>query len=233
MWYNLDVMKFSTILIDLDRTVLDFDTTEALSIEKTFTHFGLPFSKQILQLYISNNFKYWKLYEMGQLTTAQVDIKRFEDTFATMGVTCDIASLSNYYQRCLDAGYELCPNAVEMLQFVKQHFKVYAVTNGAITTQKLRLAGSGIDKYFDGLFISDEIGYSKPQKEFFDHVLANIEETDKSKILLVGDSVATDIIGAKNAGIPTCWYNVTGESLHDMPATYQISDLLELLDIVK
>ena len=231
MWYNLEVMRFSTILIDLDRTVLDFDTTEALSIEKTFTYFGLPFSDEILSLYISNNFKYWKLYEMGQLTTAEVDVKRFEDTFATLGVTCDVASLSQYYQRCLDAGYELCPNAVEMLQFLKQRFKVYAVTNGAITTQKLRLKGSGLDKYFDGLFISDEIGFSKPQKQFFDHVLQNIEEKDVNKILVVGDSLHTDIEGAKKVGLPTCWYNPTKSNVkHD--ADYVIDDLMQIVQIV-
>ena len=226
-------MKFTTILLDLDRTLFDFDKTEEVALGQTFAQFDLPFDGNALQIYRNNNEKYWKLYEQGKIVTEQIDLLRFVDTFAQLNLTADVHAVAKYYQRRLDFGFELCNNAKELLEALYPKFKLYIVTNGAIVTQKSRLLGAGVNHYFDKLFISDEIGYSKPQKEFFDHVLANIEETDKSKILLVGDSLHTDILGGKNAGIATCWYNVKGESLPDMPATYQICDLLELLDIVK
>ncbi len=224
-------MKFSTILIDLDRTLFDFDKTEEIALGQTFANFGLPFDSNVLQIYRNNNEKYWKLYEQGKIPTEQIDLCRFVDTFEEMGVTADVAAVAEYYQRRLDFGFELCANARELLDALWGKFALYIVTNGAIATQKSRLAGAKVGHYFEKLFISDEIGYSKPQKEFFDYALTNIDEKDLSKILIVGDSLHTDILGGKNAGIVTCLYNPHGRPA-DSNCDYQIDDLIKLLDIV-
>ena len=224
-------MKFSTILVDLDRTIFDFDQAEESALIATFEKFNIPFSQDALRLYRHNNERHWQLYEQGKINMHQVDVGRFVDTLQQLDVVRDVDAVSDFFQHQLDFGYQLCPNAGEVLEQLSAKCKLYAITNGAIRTQKQRLRGTGLDKLFSGVFISDEIGYSKPQKQFFDYALGMLEEKDVTKILLIGDSLRIDIEGGKQVGVKTCWYNPTGRSVtHD--ADFEIANLLQLIDIV-
>ena len=225
-------MKFSTLLVDLDRTILDFDKAEESALVATFEKFDIPFSQDVLALYRRNNERHWALYEQGKIVMDQIDVGRFVDTLQQLGLSRDVYAVSDFYQHQLDFGYQLCPNAMQALQALYGKCKLYAVTNGAIRTQKQRLRGTGLDKLFSDVFISDEVGYSKPQKQFFEYALAHIEEKDKSKILVVGDSLKIDIMGAKQVNLPTCWYNPSKNKLSHS-ADYEIANLMELIDIVK
>ena len=108
--------------------------------------------------------------------------------------------------------------ALEICKKLSGNYSLYLVTNGTKIVQKGRLSGSPIMKYIKDVFISEEIGFNKPQKEYFDYVLEHIEEKDKTKILVVGDSLSSDIAGAENSGLDSCWVNTKKRkrcNLHD------------------
>ncbi len=106
------------------------------------------------------------------------------------------------------------------------------VTNGSRVAQELKLAKSGIDKLSDGIFISEDVGVQKPEKEFFDRVQKATGYVEE-ETMIIGDSLTSDIKGGNNAGIKTCWYNPKGAPREgDVKVDYEIRNLWELKDIL-
>ena len=122
--------------------------------------------------------------------------------------------------------------AIEILEYLKgKGYKLYATTNGLSSTQFKRIKNSGIEPYFDKIFVSEEAGHQKPEKEYFDYVIANIPEKDKSKMLVVGDSPSSDILGAVNSGLDACWFNPDNKP-PKYNTKYQVHTLYELKNIL-
>ena len=121
------------------------------------------------------------------------------------------------------------PGAPELLELLKGHYQLYLVSNGTAMVQDCRLRDSGVENYFQGIFISERIGVDKPQKEFFDRSFAVIPDFNPSQAMIIGDSLTSDIRGGNNAGIQTCWYNPKHKPRRtDIHVDYEISDLMEL-----
>ena len=122
------------------------------------------------------------------------------------------------------------PNCMKFLDAVKGKYKLYALTNGVTLTQQVRLAKSGLEPYFERIFISEQMGCKKPEKEFFDKVFEAIGPVDKSRCIMLGDSLTSDMQGGRNAGIDTCFY---GGKIEDPRCDYSICDLMELIPILE
>ena len=169
------------------------------------------------------------------MTKPQILEGRFRDFFAHYGLNTECAAAFNSrYQVAL--GDTICfnPGGLEAMEALKGKVKQYAVTNGTKVAQKRKLANSGLDKLFDGVFISDELGVEKPNKGFFDKVWEAIGEYPGDEVLIVGDSLTSDMQGGINAGIKTCWFDVEGLELPDgMQVDYRIDDLSKVPDICK
>jgi len=228
-------LKYEILLFDADNTVLDFDKSEEQALQVAFSNNGLPFDEKVLQIYRKNNIAQWQRYERGEIDRDEVLVNRFTDTFAQLDVHTDVAPIADLYERQLHLGYFTVPHAEEVLVALsKQGCRLYIVSNGVLSIQNSRMAGSGLEKYFIKRFISEEIGYPKPYVEFFKRSFAQIEDFDASKTLIIGDSLSGDIQGGINAEIDSCWFNpnkiinTTG-----ITPTYEISDLREIFDIVK
>ena len=196
------------ILWDVDGTLLDFHAAEKNAIRACFAELGLGecTDEQIARYSVINK-KYWKRMEDGEITKQEVLNGRFAEFFASEGVNGDVEAFNMLYQIRLGDTIVFIDEADRLLADLRGRVKQYAVTNGTKRAQDRKLRLSGLDRLFEGIFISDEIGAEKPSREFFDHVFAHIEPFEKDEILIVGDSLSSDIRGGNVAGIRTCWVN--------------------------
>lgn len=226
--------NIKVILWDIDGTLLDFKAAEREAIRSCFAHFGLGIcSDEMLQTYSKINDAYWKRLERNEISKIEVLEGRFRDFFETYQFDTSVVSAFNKeYQ--IRLGDTVCfhENGLETVKACKGKVKQYAVTNGTKIAQERKLANSGLIHLLDGVFISDVIGIEKPGKGFFDAVFDEIGTYDPAEVIIIGDSLTSDIRGGNNAGILTCWYN-PHKKINDQQAQvdYEITDLFEVLDI--
>lgn len=196
------------ILWDVDGTLLDFLAAEKNALRQCFAKFGLgPCSDARIGRYSKINRSYWERLERGEITKQQVLVGRYEEFFAAEGLRADPAAFNAEYQAQLGETICFIDQSYELLSELRSRVKQYAVTNGTYTAQKRKLEKSGLIHIFDGVFISDQIGAEKPGKAFFDYVFEHIGPYEKEEILMVGDSLTSDMRGGNLAGLPCCWYN--------------------------
>ena len=161
--------KIKAILYDVDGTLLDFETQEEVALSYCFKKYNLgELSEEKLELYKRINLGYWEMFEKDLITKEKLVVKRFEDYLEALGVKLDAEEVNDTYFSKLGDTIVFKDNSYELVKSLKGKIKQYVVTNGAIRVQKTKLAKSGFDKLMDDVFISDEVGYQKPRKEFFD-----------------------------------------------------------------
>ena len=224
-------MKYRAILIDIDDTLFDFRTSSYAALVQTFSVMGLPFGESDMCVYEGFNNRMWQAYERGEIEKKDIYVTRFRDYFAFAGLDGDPVFANDYYLKRLAEGKAFMPNAEALLQALHGKYKVFIVTNGDTVTQLKRIEASGFSKYFDGVFISEQMGSKKPEKAFFDQVFASVGEEYRDCCLLLGDSLTSDMQGGRNAGIPTCFYGK--KEAADGRCDFVIEDLLELLPLLE
>lgn len=224
----MPVMK-PAVLIDLDNTILDFDWAERRALTTALREVGLEPDPKLLARYNAINRRQWELLEDGVLTREQVLLRRFEILFEEQGIQASAAGVGERYESLLADGYQFLPGAEELLRTLYVRYRLYLASNGSAAVQAARIASSGIGRYFEGIFISEELGADKPSKAYFDRCIAQIPSFDPARALMVGDSLTSDIRGGINAGIRTCWYNPSGRAPdRDIRPDYVIHSLSEL-----
>lgn len=225
------------ILWDVDGTLLDFLAAEQAAMEDCFAHFGLgPLTPERLARYSALNRVYWQRLERGELTKPQVLVGRFREFFAGEGLSPDLAQPFNArYQEKLGDTVRFQDGADRLVARLRGRVRQYAATNGTRVAQERKLRRSGLDRQLDGVFISELLGAEKPSPAFFDQVLAAIGPVDRRRVLMVGDSLTSDMAGGLGAGLRCCWYNPQKLPVPpDLALDYVISDLNEvegLLDL--
>lgn len=224
-------MKYTTLLLDLDETLFDFKKSEKYAINRLMEKYSIPVTEENRRLYSEINDSKWKQLEKGVLTRPQLFKERFSEFFEKTGTVADTSEANLSYLKFLSQASFILEGALEACAKLSEKYRLYIVTNGASIVQHGRLDGSPIMDYISDVFISEEIGLNKPQKEYFDYVLDHIPEKDKTKILVVGDSLSSDIAGAVNSGLDSCWINRKKQSI-ESPATYSISDITVLYDFL-
>ncbi len=224
-------MCYTSVFLDLDNTLLDFNKAEYYAAEKLFRKFSLPYSDEAIKHYSAINLSYWKRFEKGEIKKEQIFENRFLDFCRHYDKQADVSLMAKEYFSFLSEGHFTIEGATQILDYLKPKYKLYATTNGVVLTQYPRIEKSGLKPYFDKIFISEEIGYQKPQKEYFEHIINHIPEKNKTKILIIGDSQSSDILGGVNSGIDTCWYNPKNETPRYF-SKYEITDLSQLKDIL-
>lgn len=218
-----------TLFLDLDDTILDFHKAEAVAIAKTFRSLDIEPSEENISLYSRINDSQWKRLEKGELTREEVLSKRFSLLFEALGIERSVAMARQLYETLLGQGHFFIDGAETLLRDLCGKYRIYIASNGTARIQKGRIESSGIAKYVDRIFISSEIGVNKPSKEFFDYCFDAVGGVDRERTLMVGDSLSSDILGGKNAGIKTCLYNPhKRENTTQIIPDYEIHNLSEL-----
>ncbi len=223
------------ILWDIDGTLLDFIAAEKEAIKSCFRFFEIgEATDEMIARYSLINKKYWKMLEAGIIDKPTVLRGRFEEFFRNEGINFnDFDALNSEYQVRLGDTICFFDNSYEIVKNLKGKVKQYAVTNGTVRAQTNKLKLSGLGELFDGVFISDEIGYEKPTNEFFDYVFDSIGEYSKNEILIVGDSLTSDMRGGNNSGILCCRYNRNHEPApEDLRIDFNIDNLNKVYDIL-
>ncbi|MCM1113566.1 MAG: YjjG family noncanonical pyrimidine nucleotidase [Muribaculum sp.] len=203
--------RFRAVLWDVDGTLLDFVYSQRHAVVKCFQEIGRDVTEEMLERYREINDGYWKRLELGEVTKSQLLSGRFADLFAEYGITeVDAEAFSGRYQTALGNIYRYMENAREVCESLRGKVRQYVITNGVTATQESKLKLSGLYELMDGVFISEQIGTPKPQAAFFDYCMNAIKESegavDKRTLLIVGDSLTSDIKGGVLYGIPVCWY---------------------------
>ncbi len=224
----------TTIFWDVDNTLLDFDYSCHASLRQCFRTIGKEITDEMIKRYTQINNAYWKRLENGEVTKEQLLHGRFADFFTEYGLTdIDVEKFRKEYQRNLGNIYSFKDDSLTICKSLQTKYKQYVVTNGVSETQRSKLNLSGFAEVMNGIFISEEIGSPKPSVDFFTYCLEHIEEKDKSKILLVGDSLTSDIQGANAIGIKSCWYNPQElDQANEYHIDYEITDLHQIYEVL-
>lgn len=223
---------YNNILFDLDDTILDFSKAEEDAISSTLKHIFIEPKPEILKRYSQLNLQQWKLLEKEMTTRAELRINRFQNLFDELNVNYPAKDAAAFYENKLSRGHYFIEGAESVLRTLSQHKSLYLVTNGTASVQRGRLASADIIKYFKNIFISEDIGFNKPAPEFFDYCFSMMNNTDKEKTIIIGDSLSSDIQGGINAGIKTVWFNPERERNNSgITPDYEVHTLKEVIDI--
>jgi 2-haloacid dehalogenase len=222
------------LLFDADGTLFDYVRAEALALEKTFRHFGAPFEQKYLDEYQKINRQIWQALEQKQITPNVLRVRRFELLFEKLGIAISPIIFSEAYLKYLADCRELIEGAQDVLDALSAKYRFAILTNGLQSVQRNRLAHLPIQHHIAALIISEEVGFAKPERGFFDATFARLGNPPKEQTLMIGDSLTSDIQGASDYGIDSCWYNPERQSRPASPAiTYEITHLRELIALLE
>ena len=217
------------LFLDLDDTILDFHKAERVAVSKTFREFGIEPTEDLLHRYHLINKACWEKLERKEWTREQVLVNRFQMIFDQEQADCDPEAFAKSYENNLCIGHYFLPGAEEAVMALSKKYRLFLASNGTAKVQAGRLTSANLYRFFEKVYVSQELNANKPSIEFFDRAFAQIPDFDKEKAIMVGDSLTSDILGGIRAGIRTCWVNP--EHLPGNPAIrpdYEIESIAQL-----
>ena len=222
------------LLLDLDDTILDFHKAERIAIAKTIRDFGVEPTEEVLGRYHVINKWHWEQLELGTMTREEILVGRFDVLFREWDREVDAVAVARTYEKNLATGHYFLPGAEEAVEILHKKYRLFLTSNGTATVQKGRMTSANLYRFFEKVFVSQEIGHNKPAKAYFDACFAQIPGFDPAKTMIVGDSLSSDIRGGINAGIKTCWVNPAHLAAkadvipdYEIEALHQLEALLE------
>lgn len=217
------------LFLDLDDTILDFHKAERIAIAKTLRDFGLEPTEEVLARYHVINKWHWEQLELGKLTRKQVQEERFHVLFREMGREVDAESTAKAYMENLSIGHYFLPGAEEAVMDLHKKYRLFLASNGNASVQKGRMTSANLYRFFEKVFVSQEVGFDKPSKAYFDACFAQIPGFEPDKAIMVGDSLTSDIRGGINAGLKTVWVNPGHKQNHtEAIPDYEIESITQL-----
>lgn len=223
--------KYDLLLFDLDETLLDFSAAERYAFTNLLKTFQLENESAFYTTYEEINKATWAEYEQKLITADQIKVLRFERFIHRFGLPFDPADMSAEYLKRLSEDHTEIPGAFDLIPTLAEDFKLGLITNGLSQVQRPRIKNSGLGQYFEHIFISEEIGLSKPSGALFQMVIDSFDHADLSRTLMIGDSLSSDIKGGIEFGIHTCWFNPKAHP-RKLEPTYTITSLNELPSLI-
>lgn len=222
------------LFFDADGTLFDYNRAEAAAFRKAFELLQLQFEEGYLDVYQKINRELWKALERHEITPAVLRVRRFEQLLGALQLTGSAEDLNLAYVEQLGLCTDLIDGAYEVVETLSRISRIAIVTNGLESVQRSRLMRSTIRPFVTELIISEEVQAAKPHTTFFDAAFARTGNPSRRDVLMIGDSLSSDIQGGINYGIDTCWYNPGGESKPEsLSITYEIGRLQDLLEAVE
>lgn len=215
-------MKYDVLLFDADNTLFDFDAAERLAFDEFAPRFGIAPTDENYELYRKFNLETWAGIENNVAPKDRLLVLRYEKLFKALGVNADAEEANLFFLRALSTKGVLYPDTIGLLESLKKaNRRLYMITNGVTEVQNGRIAATDTGKYFDEIFISENVGASKPHKAFFDYVAASVPNFSRERALVIGDSLTSDIAGANRYGLDCVWFNPNEKALpSDLKVNY-------------
>ena len=224
------MQKYSVILFDIDDTLLDFPKSEREALCEALMLSGIELDDEMISTYQKINYELWKALERKEISRDELMTRRFKDFADFYGFNINADKTAKDYLDALGTKIYFIDGARALLSSLYGKVKMYIVTNGMACVQNSRYKLAGLDKVFDGMFISEEVGANKPDARFFEYVSEHIEGFQKERTLIIGDSQTSDIAGGNAFGIDTCWYSPNNTAAKYEP-TYTVDSLKKVLPI--
>lgn len=203
----MNIVKIKWIIIDLDNTILDFDTAASKALTVTFEQFEVPVTIESINAYKAINHECWTSFENGQIGVEMLKRQRFERLVDVLEISADPDRMNHLYLSTLGRQVDEMEGSRDFLEWSCKRFDLLLATNGFAQVQRPRIQRAGLQSYFKHIVISEEIGTQKPHKPFFDHTFKVMEHPHPDEIMIIGDSLSSDMAGGIAAGINTCWLN--------------------------
>ncbi|MGI8386000.1 YjjG family noncanonical pyrimidine nucleotidase [Robertmurraya sp. P23] len=224
---------YKYVFFDIDDTLLDFQATEKEALRALFAEQNMDLTAEDERRYKEINQGLWNAYENGQIDRDEVLNTRFSAFFMQYDLEVDGSLLERKYRSYLEQGHQLIDGAMDLVMHLQSRYELYIVTNGVSKTQDRRIRDSGLYSYFKNVFVSEDTGFQKPMKEFFDYVFDRIPDYIPGQGLIIGDSLSADIKGGQISGLDTCWFNpLRKENQSGISPTYEIQQLKEIHEIL-
>lgn len=224
----LDMYKY--ILFDLDDTLLDFEKAEHIAFNNLLEDCDIQFSEELFSKYKEINKALWRRFELGEMSNKEVTKLRFEKFFSLLGKKVDGRQHDINFRTYLAMGNQLFDGVIELLDKLSKTHVMCIASNGVAVTQHTRLKNNDLNKYFEHIFISEEVGYQKPDVEFFNFIFQKLGDIYKKEVIIVGDNLMSDILGGINSGIDTCWINPKNTPIdNEVKPTYIVKKVTDLL----
>ncbi|HAO61968.1 MAG TPA: noncanonical pyrimidine nucleotidase, YjjG family [Erysipelotrichaceae bacterium] len=227
-------MNYEVLIFDADDTLFDFAASERIALRNTILEFQIDYDEaHHLPIYQTINDAIWKEFEEGTITQKKLKTERFRRFAEKLDVVLDEHRFATLYMKHLSEASILLPKAEELILTLSQKVRMAIITNGLTDVQEKRIRKSVIAHHFEVIAISEELGIAKPDPGIFQFIFDRMKIEDLSKVLMIGDSLYSDIQGGINAGIATCWYR-SGDSRNPkgIQATHEIDDLDQILEIL-
>ena len=225
--------KYKYIIFDLDDTLLDFRAVERIALEEVFIHYDIDYSQENIQKYRSINDTLWSQLEDGLVSKDEVLYSRFAYFFNEIDLVHDSIEAEAIFRHHLNDGFQTIPYAHDVLENLhNQCYIILAGSNGLTRTQEQRLIKADLLKYFDKVFVSEALNYEKPNPLFFKEIFNQYPDMNQSNVIMIGDTLGSDVRGANNIGIDSIWYNPKKHIQDTIIPTHTISDLREILNLV-
>ena len=222
-----------SVFLDLDNTLRDFTRSEANALGQTLRERGISPTEEMLRRYHVINMECWERLKTGELTRDQVMAVRFDQLLAEYHYTGSGQEISQRYETLLAGEHALLPGARALLETLAPRYHLYAASNGSAAVQYQRLRDAELMGYFHGIFISEEVGFDKPDPRFFQQCFDTIPGFSRETAIMVGDSLTSDIQGGRGAGIRTCWYTPQQPEKEPQPQPdFVITNLAQLPDLL-
>lgn len=225
--------RYSWLIFDADGTLFDFHSGETVALQSTTDKHGVSYTSHLHDIYAAISADLWRRFENGEMPLKQLRVMRFERLFSDLGIDVEPGPFNNDFMQTLGRQTQLLPGAESAIRRLSSSFRLLLATNGIAVVQRARFARSSIRRYFEDVVISDEIGVAKPQPGYMDEAFSRMGNPPKSEVLMIGDSLSSDIAAGVNYGIDTCWFNPGDLPLDGFPQpTFTITDLSEIDGIV-
>jgi 2-haloacid dehalogenase len=225
------MQRYQWLLFDADGTLFDYDKAERAALNQTFQSIGIAFDPGYLAAYRRIDQALWRELEQGKVTIDVLKVRRFEQLFEDIGVDYSPTQFQAQYQDALADCSELFHDAAEVVEALRKKYRLAILTNGLQAVQRRRFSKSVIRHHVEEIVISEEIGFAKPAREFFDATVTRLGTPHPRSLLMIGDSWTADIMGATQYGLDACWYNPEGKARPSgCEPTREIASLRELVD---
>jgi 2-haloacid dehalogenase len=225
-------MTYTWLLFDADGTLFDYDQAEAYAFRAALTGLGQPFEPHYLTEYRRINHALWLELEQGQIDQATLRVRRFEQLTAALNLKADPRHFSDLYIANLARGAFLMADAEQTIKTLVSKCRLAIITNGLADVQRARFSRSTIYPYIKEIIISEEVGVAKPDPAIFEIALARMGGPARREVLMIGDSLSSDIQGGLNYDLDTCWFNPSGQPNGQVKYTFQIQRLAQLPELL-